>query len=73
MAGHCLMAAGAFELALTVLQMKNNFIYGIPHLNNPIDTDFNWVRGYQTIAIEKALCLSYAFSRINTSVVLKKG
>ena len=70
--GHCLMAAGALEIVLTVLQMRHHFLHGTPGLNQPIDNTFRWVKDFkEKHKIRCALCLSYGFSGINTSIILK--
>lgn len=69
--GHGLSAAGAIELAATLLQMRAGYLHPTRNLENPIDPDFQWVRGAaMPHRINNALKLSFGFGGINTAVCL---
>lgn len=70
--GHGLCAAGAVEVAVTLLQMRAGALHPCRNLETPIDEAFDWVRGgRQPHRIRHALTLSMGFGGINTAVCLR--
>jgi malonyl-ACP decarboxylase len=71
--GHGLCAAGAVEVAATVLQMRGGELHPSRNLQEPIDPAFNWVRGERVQhTIRNALTLSMGFGGINTALCLRR-
>jgi malonyl-ACP decarboxylase len=67
--GHGLTAAGAVEVAATLLQMRASRLHPTRNLDDPIDTDMNWVRGSAIDhRMQHALTLSFGFGGINTAL-----
>lgn len=70
--GHSLTAAGAVEIAATLLQMRASMLHPTLNLDEPIDSDFGWVGAQaQSHRIGHALCMSMGFGGINTAVCLR--
>lgn len=70
--GHGLSAAGAVEVAATVLQMKAGSLHPSLNLETPISSDFQWVISQPVKHhIEHALSLSIGFGGINTALCLR--
>lgn len=71
--GHGLSAAGAVEIAATVLQMRAGQLHPSRNLEQPIDMAFEWV-GQHAVShrIERALTLSVGFGGINTALCLQR-
>ncbi|MBL8298632.1 MAG: hypothetical protein JNN30_09835 [Rhodanobacteraceae bacterium] len=70
--GHGLCAAGAVEVAATVLQMRASALHPCLNLDTPFDQAFNWVREARTRhTIHNALTLSMGFGGINTALCLR--
>lgn len=70
--GHGLTAAGAVEIAATVLQMRAATLHPSRNLEEPLDASLDWVRGERRRhEIDLALTLSFGFSGINTCVCLQ--
>ncbi len=67
--GHGLSAAGAVEVAATLLQMRAGRLHPTRNLEHPIDPSFAWV-GAEPVdhRIEHALTLSMGFGGINTAL-----
>ena len=54
------------------MQMRAGRLHPTHHLDDPIDPDFDWVRGEpQTCEVRNALSLSFGFGGINTAIVLR--
>ena len=71
--GHGLSAAGAVELIAVLLQMREGSLHPSRNLDNPIEPDFDWVRGASTPhAIGNALNLSMGFGGVNTAICARK-
>lgn len=71
--GHGLCAAGAIEIAATVLQMRAGTLHPCRNLETPIDPTFNWVRNASTPhTIRNAVTLSMGFGGINTALCLRR-
>ncbi|WP_291777312.1 beta-ketoacyl synthase N-terminal-like domain-containing protein [Luteibacter sp.] len=67
--GHGLTAAGAVEVAATLLQLRAGKLHPTLNLDNPIAPDLPWVRGGAiTTHARKALSLSMGFGGINTAL-----
>ena len=67
--GHGLTAAGAVEIAATLLQMRIGRIHATRNLEHPIDDRCNWVRSAPIPhRIHRALKLSMGFGGINTAL-----
>lgn len=70
--GHGLSAAGIVELIATILQMKSGSLHPSRNLDNPMKSDYNWVRQKMiSHSIQNALNISIGFGGINTAVVLQ--
>lgn len=70
--GHGLTAAGAVEIAATLLQMKGGWLHPTRNLDEPIDPAFDWITGAAaTRPVGIALSLSLGFGGINTAVCLR--
>ncbi len=70
--GHGLTAAGAVEIAATLLQMRAARLHPTLNLNTPIDPDWNWVRSEATAAdVQRAVTLSIGFGGINAALCLQ--
>lgn len=70
--GHGLCAAGAVEVAATVLQMRAGELHPCRNLDTPIDPTFNWVLNQRLRRpIRSALTLSMGFGGINTALCLR--
>lgn len=71
--GHGLCAAGAVEVAATLLQMRASTLHPSRNLDTPIDPSFQWVRGGPVQhTIRNALTLSMGFGGINTALCLRR-
>jgi malonyl-ACP decarboxylase len=70
--GHGLSAAGAVELAATVLQMEGGWLHPTLNLEQPIDRALRWVTAPRTTRIDVALSLSLGFGGFNTAVCLRR-
>ncbi|WP_296705241.1 beta-ketoacyl synthase N-terminal-like domain-containing protein [Algoriphagus sp.] len=70
--GHGLSAAGIVELIATILQMKAGSLHPCRNLDNPMESEYNWVRQRMVShSIQNALNVSIGFGGINTAVVLQ--
>ena len=70
--GHGLTAAGAVELAATLLQMRAGRVHPTRNLDHPIDDRCNWVRqAALPHRIHRAVKLSMGFGGINTALCLE--
>ena len=71
--GHGLSAAGAVELVAVLLQMRAGRLHPTRNLNDPIESDFNWVF-QQSVAheIRHALNLSIGFGGVSTAVCVSR-
>lgn len=67
--GHGLTAAGAVEVAATLLQLRAGRLHPSRNLDHAIDEEMRWVLG-ESIAhrIRRALTLSFGFGGINTAL-----
>lgn len=67
--GHGLTAAGAVEVAATLLQLRAGRLHPSRNLDHAIDEELRWVRG-ESIShrIQRALTLSFGFGGINTAL-----
>ena len=67
--GHGLSAAGAIEVAATLLQMRAGRLHPSRNLEEPVDSGFSWVRDQsKEQTVDKALTLSMGFGGINTAL-----
>lgn len=70
--GHGLTAAGAVEIAATLLQMRGGWLHPTLNLEQPLDPALNWVVGSAVDRpIEIAVSLSLGFGGFNTAVCLR--
>ncbi|MEX1827779.1 beta-ketoacyl synthase N-terminal-like domain-containing protein [Luteibacter sp. CQ10] len=70
--GHGLCAAGAVEVAATVLQMRAERLHPTLNLEEPIDNGFDWVRGRSVPRnVRHAITLSMGFGGVNTALCLR--
>lgn len=70
--GHGLTAAGAVEIAATLLQMKGGWLHPTLNLEQPIDSDVRWITGSShSVQIETAVSLSLGFGGFNTALCLR--
>jgi malonyl-[acp] decarboxylase len=71
--GHGLTAAGAVEIAATLLQMKGGWLHPTLNLEQPVDPHLRWITGSAvTVPIDLAVSLSLGFGGFNTAVCLRK-
>lgn len=71
--GHGLTAAGIVEMIALLLQMKEGQLHPSLNLDEPINTQMNWVKEKSISgSIKNAINLSYGFGGINTAVCVKK-
>ena len=69
--GHGLSAAGAVEIAATLLQMRAGRLHATRNLETPIDPGLNWVpAGGVACHVRHALTLSFGFGGINSALCL---
>lgn len=70
--GHGLTAAGAVEVAATLLQMRAGHLHPTLNLQTPIAPGRAWVREQaQDAALRRALTTSYGFGGINSALCLQ--
>lgn len=69
--GHGLSAAGAIEIAATILQMQTGQLHPCLNLETPLDPEFNWIQQVKSQEISHALCLSFGFGGMNTALCLQ--
>tara|TARA_R110002110_G_scaffold415800_1_gene656302 strand:+ start:58464 stop:59687 length:1224 start_codon:yes stop_codon:yes gene_type:complete len=70
--GHGLSAAGAVEIVSTLLQARAQLLHPCLNLEKPVSTFLNLVSNEAIRHImQNALCLSFGFSGINSSVCFK--
>ncbi|WP_025683542.1 beta-ketoacyl synthase N-terminal-like domain-containing protein [Paenibacillus maysiensis] len=71
--GHGLTAAGAVEIVATLLQMRASQLHPTRNLEDPMDVEFNWVRGEaEPHDMHRALSLSMGFGGVNTAICLQR-
>ncbi|WEB39588.1 hypothetical protein MOV08_10105 [Streptomyces yunnanensis] len=69
--GHAMTAAGLQEIVASVVQMRDGFCHPNPQLRDPLPTTCRYAaQEAQATRIDVALTNSFAFSGINTSLVL---
>lgn len=72
MLGHGLSAAGATELAATVLQMRAGRLHPCRNLDEPIEPRLAWVGATaEPHRVQAELSLSMGFGGINSAVCLR--
>jgi len=72
--GHGLTAAGAVEVAATLLQFEAEALHPSLNLDTPIADGFDWVIGRRNGArLRHALTLSFGFGGINTALCLSRA
>lgn len=71
--GHGLSAAGVVEIIATLLQMQTGALHISRNLDDPIRSDFNWVR-HEVIRhqIQMALTLSMGFGGVSSALCIGK-
>ncbi|WNO11549.1 beta-ketoacyl synthase N-terminal-like domain-containing protein [Teredinibacter sp. KSP-S5-2] len=70
--GHGLTAAGAVEIAATLIQMRENKLHICRNLDDPMDTSFNWVRQEPLhTELNTALKMSMGFGGTNSALCLQ--
>jgi malonyl-ACP decarboxylase len=70
--GHGLSAAGTVEVVATLLQMRAGRLHPTRNLEDPISTNFAWVRSEAVSArLRRALTLSFGFGGINSALCLE--
>ncbi|MBN3725610.1 beta-ketoacyl synthase N-terminal-like domain-containing protein [Burkholderia sp. Ac-20379] len=70
--GHGLSAAGAIELAATLLQMRAGMLHPTRNLTQPIADDIRWVgAAAEPHTMRYALKLSFGFGGIDTALVVR--
>ncbi|MCX4743985.1 polyketide beta-ketoacyl:ACP synthase [Kitasatospora sp. NBC_01287] len=70
--GHGISAAGAVEVAATLLQMEAGRLHPTRNLAHPIDPRPRWVGPEaEPHSVRRALSLSYGFGGINTAICLR--
>lgn len=71
--GHGLTAAGAVEIAATVLQLQHQQLHPSRNLQNPTAKDFHWVKDKPLLQeVRRAISISLGFGGINTAVCLER-
>lgn len=74
MYGNLLGASGAIDLIATVLGMENNLVAPSINLDNPVDTDLNFVVGKaKEYKVNNALIISRGRGGINACLVVEKA
>ena len=72
--GHGLSAAGAVEVAATLLQMRRGRLHPTRHLAHPLDAGFNWIMDQPVDHRPRAvLKTSFGFGGTNVALVLRPG
>jgi len=72
--GHGLTAAGAVEIAATLLQMKSGKLHPTRNLQDPIDPHLKWVGDTaEPHTVRQCLSLSIGFGGINSAVCLRNA
>lgn len=72
--GHGLSAAGAVEVAATLLQMRRGRLHPTRHLVHPLDAGFNWIMDRPVDHWPRAaLKTSFGFGGTNVALVLRPG
>ncbi|CAM2011282.1 beta-ketoacyl synthase N-terminal-like domain-containing protein [Acanthopleuribacter pedis] len=70
--GHGLCAAGAVEIAATLVQMEAGRLHPSRNLDAPMNGALNFVGATARVQnVHNALCLSYGFGGVNTAVCLQ--
>lgn len=70
--GHGLTAAGAVEIAATLLQMQGGWLHPTLNLEQPLDPAVRWITGSaRPVRIELAVSLSLGFGGFNTALCLR--
>ena len=74
MIGHCLGAAGAIELIVTALSVKNDIVHPtINYITPDPDCDLDYVPNQaRNLTVNAAMSNSFGFGGTNASIVLKK-
>ena len=74
MIGHCLGAAGAIELIVTALSVKNDIVHPTINYTTPDpDCDLDYVPNQaRNLTVNAAMSNSFGFGGTNASIVLKK-
>ena len=72
--GHCLSGSGVIEAVATVIQLRDGFCHPNPNLRSPADSRLNYA-GPKAVdtPLRVALSTSFAFSGINTAIVLTRS
>ncbi|MBP0454645.1 polyketide beta-ketoacyl:ACP synthase [Kitasatospora sp. RG8] len=71
--GHGLTAAGAVEVVVTLLQMREQKLHPTRNLADPVDPSFAWVREEaEPWSFETAVSLSMGFGGISSAICLQK-
>jgi len=70
--GHGISAAGAVEVAATLLQMDAGVLHPTRNLDHPLDTRPRWVGPEaEPHPVDRAMSLSFGFGGINTAICLR--
>ncbi|WP_029002376.1 beta-ketoacyl synthase N-terminal-like domain-containing protein [Azorhizobium doebereinerae] len=70
--GHGIAAAGAIEVAATLLQMRDGRLHPTRNLKTPIVPQLGWVgETSERLEVRHALSLSFGFGGIDTALVLR--
>jgi len=72
--GHTLGAAGAIELIAAILETQNNFIHGMPNLDEPDEEmiNLNIPKELKSVKINTVLKNSFGFGGHNASIIFVK-
>jgi malonyl-ACP decarboxylase len=71
--GHGLSAAGSVEIVATLLQMREGRLHPSRNLQDPIETDCEWVRERSVShAVTRAMSLSFGFGGVNSALCLQR-
>lgn len=74
--GHCMGAAGAVELAASIISMNQGLYLPMARLKNLLATEpcakLKWATEARTIPIDVVMSNSFAFSGHNSSIIIKR-
>jgi 3-oxoacyl-[acyl-carrier-protein] synthase II len=70
--GHTIGASGAIEAAVTAFSLRDGWVHGMPHLENPI-AELNFAASTVSQEIDIGVSHSFAFGGHNTALLLRRA